>query len=66
MGRQTMNISLLSLTDKQEYAVRNILQSLDNAKVFCSYLDKNDLRKELEDMIERFIKQTEKKINENF
>lgn len=66
MGRRTMNISLLSLTDKQEYAVRNILQSLDNAKVFCSYLDKNDLRKELEDMIERFIKQTEKKINENF
>ena len=61
-----MNISLLSLTDKQEYAVRKILQSLDNAKVFCSYLDKNDLRKELEDMIERFIKQTEKKINENF
>lgn len=66
MGRRTMNISLLSLTDKQEYAVRNILQSLDNAKVFCSYLDKNDLRKELEDMIERFVKQTEKKINENF
>ena len=61
-----MNISLLSLTDKQEYAVRNILQSVDNAKVFCSYLDKNDLRKELEDMIERFVKQTEKKINENF
>ena len=61
-----MNISLLSLTDKQEYAVRNILQSLDNAKVFCSYLDKNDFRKELEGMIERFIKQTEKKINENF
>ncbi len=66
MGRISMNISLLSLTDKQEYAVRNILQSLDNAKVFCSYLDKNDLRKELEGMIERFIKQTEKKINENF
>ena len=66
MGRISMNISLLSITDKQEYAVRNILQSLDNAKVFCSYLDKNDLRKELEGMIERFIKQTEKKINENF
>jgi hypothetical protein len=66
MGRRTMNISLLSLTNEQEYVVRNILQSLDNAKVFCSYIDKNGLRKELEDMIDRFIKQTEKKINENF
>lgn len=60
------DISLLSLTDEQEYAVRNIMQSLQNAKTYCSYLDDNDLRWELESMIERFIKRTEKKININF
>lgn len=61
-----MNISLLSLTDKQEYVVRNILQSLDNAKTYCSYLDKDDLRSELEEMIDGFVKRVEKKIDENF
>lgn len=61
-----MNISLLSLTEKQAYAVRNILKSLDNAKTFCSYLDKDDLKYELEDMIERFINRVEKKISDNY
>lgn len=61
-----MNISLLSLTDKQADAVRNIMQSLDNAKTYCSYLDKSDLRSELEEMINRFIKRVEKKVNDNF
>lgn len=51
MGRTSMNTSLLSLTEKQEYAVRNILQSMENAKTYCSYLDKEDLRWELEEMI---------------
>lgn len=64
-GAERMNISLLSLTDKQEYAVRNILQSLQNAETYCSYLDNNDLRCELESMIERLVKRTIKKINEN-
>lgn len=66
MGRTSMNISLLSLTDKQEYAVSNILQSLDNAKTFCPYLDKDDLRYELEKMIGRFVKRVEKKVDENY
>jgi len=66
MGRTSMNISLLSLTDKQEYAVSNILQSLDNAKTFCSYLDKDDFRYELEEMIGRFVKRVEKKVDENY
>lgn len=61
-----MNISLLSLTDKQAYAIRNILQSLENAKTYCSYLDKQDLSLELENMIERIIKRVENKINDNF
>jgi len=61
-----MDISLLSLTDKQAYAVRNIMQSLDNARTYCSYLDKSDLRSELEEMINRFIKRVEKKVNDNF
>ena len=61
-----MNISSLSLTDKQAYSVLNILQSLDNAKTYCSYLDKQDLGFELEYMIERIIKRVKKKINDNF
>lgn len=65
-GTEQLNISQSSLTDKQEYAVRNILQSLQNAKTYCSYLDNNDLRYGLESMIERLVKRTTKKINENF
>ncbi|WP_130893100.1 hypothetical protein [Paraprevotella xylaniphila] len=61
-----MNTSLLSLTEKQEYAVRNILQSMENAKTYCSYLDKEDLRWELEEMIEEFIHNVEDKINDNY
>lgn len=62
----SMDISSLSLTDNNEYAVRNILQSLGNAKTYCSYLDKQDLSFELDNMIECIIKQVEKKINDNF
>ncbi len=61
-----MDISLLSLTDKQTYAIRNILQSLENAKTYCSYFDKQDLSLDLENMIERIIKRVENKINDNF
>lgn len=61
-----MDISTLSLTEENEYAVRNILQSLHNAKIYCSYLDRQDLSFELENMIERIIKRAEKKINDNF
>ncbi len=62
----SMDISSLSLTDKQADAVRNIMQSLDNAKTYCSYLDKSDLRSELEEMIEKFIHKVEDKINDNY
>lgn len=58
-----MNTQLLNLSDKQEYAVWNILQSLANARTYCSYLDNYGLRYELEDMIERLSKRIEKKIN---
>lgn len=61
-----MDISSLSLTDKQADAVRNIMQSLDNAKTYCSYIDKSDLRLELEEMIEKFIHKVEDKINDNY
>lgn len=61
-----MNISLLSLTGEQENAVRNIIQSLENAKTYCSYLDKSDLRMELTEMIEKFIHKVEDKINDNY
>ena len=62
----SMDISSLSLTDKQTYAVRNIMQSLENAKIYCSYLDKSDLRSELEEVIEKFIHKVEDKINDNY
>lgn len=62
----SMDISSLSLTDKQAYAVRNILQSLENAKTYCSYLDKSDLRLELTEMIEKFIHKVEDEINDNY
>lgn len=62
----SMDISSLSLTDKQAYAVCNIMQSLENAKTYCSYLDKSDLRSELEEVINRFIRRVEKKVNDNF
>lgn len=65
-GTGQMDILLSSLTGTQEYAVRNILQSLQNAKTYCSYLDDNDLRWELESMIELLAKRAVRKIKENF
>lgn len=62
----SMDISSLSLTDKQTYVVRNIMQSLENAKTYCSYLDKSDFRSELEEVIEKFIHKVEDKINDNY
>lgn len=53
-----MNISLLSLTDKQEYAVRNILQSLEystSKDEGCEMLYENneyeDYRNDMEDRV---------------
>lgn len=66
LGGIIMDVSLLSLTDKQAYAVSNIMQSLENAKMYCSYLDNADLRYRLVGMVERFIRRTEKEINSNF
>lgn len=66
MGRTIMNISILSLTEKNKYAVVNMLQSLENARVYCSYLDNSELILELEAMIERLEKRIERKINENY
>ena len=54
-------IKIAAEDDYKLNAIIDILQS----KTFRSYLDKDDLRNELEDMIKRFIKRTEKKINEN-
>lgn len=61
-----MNVKILSVTEKTEYAIRNTLQSIENARIYCSYLDKGDLRQELEEMIQRFQKRLEKKINDNY
>ena len=61
-----MNTKTLSVTEKTEYAIRNTLQSIENARVYCSYFDDSALGYELGEMIERLKKRLEKKINDNF
>lgn len=62
-----MNTSTLSLTKSQGRAVRNIIQSLKNARAYCSWLEGGGaLESELEEMIDRFVKRVEKKIDENY
>lgn len=61
-----MNVKLLSVTEKTEYAIRNTLQSIENAIIYCSFLEKGDLQQELEEMIQRFQRRVEKKINDNY
>lgn len=61
-----MDISKLSLSSQNIYAITNILQSLENAKTYCSYIEKSELDVELDEMIEKFIKRVEKKIEINF
>lgn len=61
-----MGIKKLSLSEKNQYAVTNILQSIDNSRTYCSYLENGELRYEIEEMIEKFKKRVEKKISDNF
>ena len=56
----------MNTKESDEYAIRNILQCIDNAATYCSYLEYTDLRWVLAEMIERFKKRVEKKINDNF
>lgn len=59
-----MNIQNLSLSVKDKDAIRNIMQSLENARTYCSYMENNEACWELQGRIERFIKRMEKEINE--
>jgi hypothetical protein len=61
-----MDIKKLSLSEKNQYAVTNILQSIDNTRTYCSYLENSELQSDLEEMIEKFKKKVEKKISDNF
>lgn len=61
-----MDLSKLSLTEKNYYAISNILQSIENARTYCGYLENDALRWEFDETIERFIKRVEKKVNDNF
>lgn len=61
-----MDISKLSLSSQNRYAITNILQSLENAQTYCSYIEKSELDVELEELIEKFIKRVERKIDMNF
>ena len=56
----------MNTKESDEYAIRNILPCIDNAATYCSYLEYTDLRWVLAEMIERFKKRVEKKINDNF
>lgn len=60
-----MNVEKLSLKKQQYYAIYNILQSIRNAQTYCSYLGIPELRWELEEMIRKFQKRVERKINDN-
>ncbi len=42
----------MNTKEKNEYAIRNILQSLESAITYCSYIDDNTVRRELEDIID--------------
>lgn len=55
----------MNTKEKNEYAKSNILQSIDNAAIYCSYFEYTDLHWELVEMIKRFKKIVEKKINDN-
>lgn len=55
-----------NLSGDNYYAARNMIQEIENAKTFCSYFEDSDLRWELDEMIQCFIKRVEKKINDNF
>lgn len=61
-----MALSKSNLTERNYYALRNILQSLENARTFCGYLENDALHWELDEMIQRFTKRVEKKVNDNF
>ena len=61
-----MDLSKLSLTEKNYYAISNILQSIENARTFCIYCENDALRWELDEMIQRFKKRVEKKVDDNF
>lgn len=66
MKKQAFNIETLSLSDKNHYAVNNVLQSIENARAFCSHIEPDSLRRELDEMIKRFKEEVEKKINDSF
>lgn len=49
---------------ENDYAITNILKSIENASVYTSYLDNWELRSDLEEMISDFKNRIEQKINE--
>ena len=61
-----MDISKLNLNEKDRYGVINFLQSLEGAKTYTSYMDNEELRWELYEMVERLKKRAEKKIINEF
>ena len=61
-----MDISKLNLNDKDYYGVDNFLQSLENAKTYTSFMENNELRWELYEMVERLKKKAENKIKNEF
>ena len=56
----------MNTKESNEYAIRNILQCIDNAAIYCTYITDPSLFWELKGLIERFRDRVEKKINVNF
>lgn len=58
----------MELSDRADYAVANMLQSIENARTYTSYIgqDVPELRWELDEMLQRFKKRVEKKIYKYF
>lgn len=56
----------MNMSDKDYYGVDNFLQSLENAKTYTSFMENNELRWELYEMVERLKKKAENKIKNEF
>lgn len=60
------NLSSLSLDEESLYGVLQVLQSLDNAITFASYIQKGEVRYKTEDMVDRLEKRIKRLLNENY
>lgn len=64
---EDFSLDKLDLTDNTQRALRNVLQSVENIKSYMSYADcGGELKQEISDMSDRFLKALQIKINDSF